>query len=97
MQTTYRYATKFADASGYFLPDNSFVVLAGSRISDHVTPSFELASKWYYALRESLISSGVVKDCIFQQDFSFSSGTAAASVISGHVASGKVAWKPDFR
>lgn len=79
------YAEGYPTASG-------FLVLKGSVISDHITDSFEIACRWYYALRQQLIADGVIRDRVFTVDYEFKSPTAAASVIIGRMASGNQHW-----
>ncbi len=83
-----------ADAEGR-KTESGFLVVAESIISAQTTPSFPIANKGYFRLREELIRDGVIKDRVFQQDYEFSSATAAASVICGRTASGKKHWKED--
>ena len=80
-----------ANAAGFFSP-GGFTVIKGSVISDHVAPSFEIGSKFYYRIRNELIATGVIKDRVFQQDYKFASSTAAGAVVVGATISGRNAW-----
>lgn len=71
-----------------------FVVLSGSRMRDHAADG---SAPTYKALREQLVSSGVVAyengRKVFKQRYSFTASTAAAQVVSGQSISGNKAWK----
>lgn len=83
-----------SSATGCPTASGGFLVQKGSVISTGVAPSFECASKTYYALRNRLISEGVIKDGVFQIDYEFTSPTAAGAVTVGWTISGNDAWKP---
>lgn len=93
-EKTYICRSSGANAEGR-KTEGGFLVVAGSIISAQTTFSFPLASKGYFRLREELIRDGFIKDRVFQQDYEFSSPTAAASVICGRTASGNQHWKED--
>lgn len=82
-------------ATGYQVP-NGFLVLAGSQAVLSERPSVE---KWPWPrnMRETLKRDGRLaahgNHLIFQQDFEFSSPSAAAAVIHGGHANGLTAWK----
>lgn len=80
-----------ANAAGFFSP-GGFTVIKGSVISDHVAPSFEIGSKFYYRIRNELIATGVINDRVFQKDYEFASSTAAGAVVVGATISGRNAW-----
>ena len=88
----YRCTYGGSNATGFPSP-GGFTVLKGSIISAKVAPSFECASRFYYKLREQLITDGIIKDGVFQQNYEFKSTTAAASVAVGWTISGTSAWK----
>ena len=77
------------NAFGYPLDDDNFIVLAGSRISRDVTDGF---AQGYLDLRESLISDGTIMNNVFTEDYTFSSSSAAASVVLGRAANGRKEW-----
>lgn len=83
-----------SNAKGHPTTNGGFLVWKGSVISSKVAPSFECASKTYYALRNRLIKEGIIKDGVFQEDYEFSSPTAAGAVTVGWSISGRAAWKP---
>ena len=85
--------TRGVDACGYILPDERFVVRAGSKISNFVSDVFKVNYKGASELRDELINSGVIKDWCFQEDYVFSKSSTAASVILGRNESGKKYWK----
>lgn len=87
----YRCQKNSADAFGFPSP-GGFTVIKGSIISDHVAPSFDLGSKFYFRIRNELIASGVILDRQFQQDYEFASSTAAGAVVVGSTISGRAAW-----
>jgi hypothetical protein len=73
--------------------DGEFIVLAGSKARD----------KWvgvkggYEGLFDQLVTDGVLaptegKGCIFTKDHAFSSPSAAAAVVSGRSANGRISW-----
>ena len=84
-----------SNAKGHPTPQGGFLVWKGSVISSKVAPSFECASKTYYALRNRLIEEGIIKDGIFQVNYEFTSPTAAGAVTVGWTISGNAAWKPN--
>lgn len=68
-----------------------FVVFKGSRISNKTNTSLtqSLISK-----REMLLTQNIINDhYIFEQDYTFSSPSTAASIICGSSINGKVVWK----
>lgn len=84
---------KSAKATGFPSP-GGFTVCKGSVISKDITASFEISNKWYYQLRNQLISNGIIHDRVFQYDYEFSSASAAGSVVLGRTSSGNKEWKP---
>lgn len=88
----YRCTKGGCNARGY-ADGKGFVVLEGSRTSDHTAPSFELASPGYFKLRKRLIADGLIRDDVLQEDYHFSSPTAAAAVMVGWTISGNSAWE----
>ena len=77
------------NAFGYPLDDDNFIVLSGSRISKDVTEGF---AQGYYDLRNSLIADGAIVDGVFAKDHTFTSSSAAASVVLGRAANGRKEW-----
>jgi len=88
----YRCKKNTANASGFYSP-GGFTVIKGSMISDHVAPSFDIGSKFYHRIRNELIATGIIKDRLFQQDYEFTSSTAAGAVVVGSTISGRAAWE----
>lgn len=84
------------DAMGYQSEDG-FTVIAGSVISDHTTDAFEFACKHYLRKRNQLIADGTIRDRVFVRDYTFSSATAAGSILTGRSVSGRVAWRETKR
>lgn len=82
-----------SNATGYHSGDG-FVVIKGSVVSESVSPSFECASKCYSRLRATLLESGVITGGVFQEDYRFSSPTAATAVVTGMTMSWRIAWVP---
>ncbi len=77
------------------LDSGQFIVKAGSIARKQATPALP---RTYRNLRENLIESGVLRainenSLEFSQDYSFSSITAAAQVVSGTSVNGRLAWK----
>ena len=81
-----------ADGKG-FVSSGGFTVIAGSRISDHVTESLKIHGKAYLKLREKLILEGVIKDEVFTRDYELSAPSAASTVILGRTSNGNADWK----
>ena len=77
------------NAFGYPLDDDNFIVLSGSRISRDVTEGFQ---QGYLDLRNSLIANGTVVDGVFTNNYTFTSSSAAASVVLGRAANGRKEW-----
>ncbi len=77
------------NASGYPLDDDKFVVCAGSRISRDVTDGFTPA---YLDQRNTLIGDGTIVNGVFTKDYTFTSSSAAASVVLGRAAKGRKEW-----
>ena len=77
------------NALGYPLDDDNFIVLSGSKISKDVT---EGLGQGYLDLRNSLIADGTIVDGVFERDHTFTSSSAAASVVLGRAANGRKEW-----
>lgn len=77
------------NAFGYPLDDDNFIVLSGSRISRDVTEGF---AQGYFDLRTSLIADGTIVDGVFAKEYTFTSSSAAASVVLGRAANGRKEW-----
>ncbi len=76
-------------AFGYPLVNDNFVVMAGSKVSKDVTDSF---SKGYFDLRQSLIGEGIIVNGSFVKDYTFTSSSAASSVVLGRASNGRKEW-----
>lgn len=81
-----------ADARG-FQSARGFTVCKGSRVTTTVTPSFENAK--LNGTRKKLMDTGVIEDCVFTMDYEFSSPSAAAEVLRGCSANGRLLWKDE--
>ena len=77
------------NASGFPLDDDNFIVYAGSKISEDVTDGM---SQGYLEQRNELIANGTIIDSVFTKDYTFSSSSAAASVVLGRSANGRKEW-----
>ncbi|TKZ15925.1 GIY-YIG nuclease family protein [Shimia litoralis] len=76
-----------------------FVVLAGAKSRVRTTPTIP---KGTVTLRNALVEKGVLREegefLVFTSSYSFSSASAAAAVIQGAAANGRILWKlPDGR
>lgn len=82
-------------ATGYDTPAG-FVVTRGSEAVVDWVPS---AHKYALVLRDSLIGRGVLVKShdryVFSQDYTFDSPSAAAQVIQGRTANGRIDWKDE--
>jgi hypothetical protein len=74
-------------ASGHY-NNQSFVVMKGSRVSDHLAPSFMQYDKTNYDLRLKHEKEGIIKDRILMKDITFNSQSAATAYVTGHIANG---------
>lgn len=77
-------------ASGKLVPEG-FAVLKGSRISSNVASSLPapVVSK-----RQALIDKGIIDgNCVFTQDWTFTSPSLAAAIVTGYSINGRNAWK----
>ena len=77
------------NATGYPLDNDSFIVYTGSKISKDITDGYP---QTYANLRDSLIIEGVIVDSVFVKDYTFTSSSAAASVVLGRSANGRKEW-----
>lgn len=82
-----------AIATGKLLQNKSFVVLAGSRISQTVTPSLSANKRCYYDMRNDLVDEGSIEDYVFIKDVVFKSPSAASCVILGRSSNGLRDWR----
>lgn len=85
---SYRLAGRGSSAAGLPQDDDKFLVLKGSRVSSGTTEGFQS----YCELRKSLEDQGIIKDGCFTEDYTFSSISAASSVILGRNSNGKKEW-----
>ena len=85
---SYRLAGRGSSAVGLAQDDDKFLVLKGSRVSSGTTDGFQS----YCELRKSLEEQGIIKDGCFTEDYTFSSISAASSVILGRNSNGKKEW-----
>lgn len=87
--TVFNLVGRGADAKGYPECDNQFVVLKGSKISYDMTNGVPSNIK---EKRQDLIDAGIVINQVFEQDYGFTSPSAAASVILGRSSNGLKEW-----
>lgn len=89
-------AARGAKATG-FISDEGFVVKKDSVSSIDTVPSMEIRVKNYFVLREKLIGEDILRKeesgYRFTKDFLFSSPSAAAAVVMGRGANGRIEWK----
>ena len=85
----YMLSGRGGNATGYPLDSDNFTVYAGSRISKDVTDGYPPT---YANLRDSLIADGTIVDGVFANDHTFTSSSAAASVVLGRSANGRKEW-----
>lgn len=83
-----------ANGKGFISP-GGFTVLEGSKVSNHLAPSFETGAKSYFELRKKLETDGTIEDGIFTKNFEFSAPSAASAIILGRASNGKNDWKTD--
>ena len=79
-----------ADAKGY-MSEDGFVVLPGSKVAASAT-SKTFEESIYKELYDTLIDTEVIADGVFQKEYSFSSPTAAADVVTKSNVSGNLYW-----
>jgi hypothetical protein len=79
-----------ADAQG-FVSDKGFTVLSGSKIVDTCSSKTFKECK-YSELLDNLIKNGVVVGWKFEKEYTFSSPTAAADVVTQSYVSGNEYW-----
>ena len=87
----HRLTARGADAIGYPLEDNEYLVMAGSRVSADVTGSLKNRGNMYKR-RLQMEEKGIIKDGVLTVDIAFSSPSTAASIIAGTSLSG-ANWK----
>ncbi|MFN4764595.1 GIY-YIG nuclease family protein [Gillisia sp. Q332] len=87
------YKGKTTHAVGH-LVDDGYIVLKGSKALLLETPA---ASSWVIGLRKKLREQNVLKEVnnylVFQEDYIFSSPSAAASAVKGRNSNGWTSWK----
>lgn len=87
--TTFVLAGRGASATGYLGESESFTVAKGSYIAPDVTEGIQQS---YKDLRIELIRNGVILNRCFMKDYTFSSVSAAAAVLLGRSANGRLEW-----
>ena len=87
--TTFVLAGRGASATGYLGESESFTVAKGSYIAPDVTEGIQQS---YKDLRSELIRNGVILNRCFMKDYTFSSVSAAAAVLLGRSANGRLEW-----
>ena len=94
---TFYCTRKGADAQGLLRKDGKMKVLKGSKCVGEITLSF--SDHAYKKLRDELISIGRLhkedSNYIFTDDYIFNSPSAAAAIVLGNSANGKIEWKDD--
>lgn len=81
-----------ADAKGY-PSDTGFTVIKGSKISDHIVPSFRTNVVAWFDERTKIESDGTVVDGLFTKDYVFTSPSAASAIVLGRPSNGNQDWK----
>ena len=85
--------SKDADAVGEYT-EEGFIVNKGSKSNVKETPSIQQSIKTF---RSNLVDKGILKEesgvYVFQEDFTFSSPSMAASVVLARTANGWAEWK----
>jgi len=93
-EKVYIKAARGADACGQSVTDG-FVVFAGSKAAQEIAPAFKKHN--YLKLRMKLLENGVLSDqgdsLLFNNDYIFSTPSAAAAVVMGRSANGLTEWK----
>lgn len=85
----YELAGRGGNATGHGLQGDAFLVLAGSKVAEDVTDSFQSG---YADLRKQLMSDGTIVNYVFTKDHKFDSISAAAAVILGRSSNGRKEW-----
>ena len=85
----YMLSGRGGNATGSPSDNDSFIVYKGSKISKDVTDGFQPN---YANLRDSLIADGTIVNGVFVEDHTFTSSSAAASVVLGRSANGRKEW-----
>lgn len=93
--TQYLYCKRNGAEGKGFVSAGGFTVLKGSKISDHIIPSFETRAKSYYNLRKKLEENRTIIDGVVVVDYEFSAPSAAAAVLCGGSANGNIEWKTE--
>lgn len=89
-ERAFKIAGRGGSASGYpTMQQDDFLVLAGSCVAPSVTDSLQ---QNYIDLRNQLLADGTIKDNMFTRDYTFTSASAAASVILGRSSNGRREW-----
>ena len=90
---------KCSEASGEgritFIDDKlGFTVFKGSVVSSYICHSLQNDERYrgYYNWRLRLEDAGVIKNRVFQNDYTFSSPSLAATVVLGASANGNTEW-----
>jgi len=83
------------EAKGYE-STQGFVVQKGSQAVEKPAPSMAQYERGYFELREELFQNGVMEKGVdfycFSQDYVFGSPSAAAAVVLGRTANGRIEW-----
>lgn len=83
------------DANGICTEDGKITVLKGSKVSNKISPVFKKQGHGFYLKRIGYENDGTIKDRIFQKDCDFSSLSAAAAIVLGRNANGRIEWKTE--
>lgn len=96
-EMTFYCTRKGANAQGVLRKDGKMKVLKGSMCVGEITSSF--ADHAYKKLRDELIGMGRLRkkdgSYVFTDDYIFNSPSAAAAIVLGNSANGKIEWKDD--
>lgn len=88
-QVLFYLSAKGGDAVGVAGKGSAFIVQKGSTIAKEITKSI---GSGYAKLRENLMETGIIRNFMFTEDYSFDSVSAAASVVAGRSANGRREW-----
>ena len=84
---------KDCHATGVLQKKKAILVKAGSKISVESRLHLVASMQKNAQLRSQLIESGIIKDCVFTEDYLFNSPSQTASVLLGVSFSGNDRWR----
>lgn len=91
---TYMLESRGAKAIGRFAGNGeAFTVLAGAKVSNDETEEFATCDRFGKRLRDTLINTNVIQGGKLMCDYTFSTCSCAASVLTGMQSQGPAVWK----